>query len=78
MQEFEVLFYDKEDGSEPAKEFILSLDTKMRAKVLLLWSFFRITGPNYENPIQSRSVTASLNFAPKLALIFHGCCTSLL
>lgn len=34
MQEFEVLFYDAADGTEPAKEFILGLDTKMRAKVL--------------------------------------------
>lgn len=35
MQAFEVLFYRKEDGSEPAKDFILSLDKKMRAKILL-------------------------------------------
>ena len=34
MQEFEIIFYDKEDGTEPAKEFLLSLDIKMRAKML--------------------------------------------
>ena len=34
MQEFEIVFYDKPDGSEPAKEFILSLDEKMRAKIV--------------------------------------------
>ena len=34
MQEFEVIFYDKEDGTVPAQEFILSLDKKMRAKML--------------------------------------------
>ena len=34
MQEYEIEFYDKADGSEPAKEFILSLDKKMQAKVL--------------------------------------------
>ncbi len=28
MQEYEIEFYDKPDGSEPAKEFILSLDKK--------------------------------------------------
>ena len=33
MQEYEIEFYDKADGSEPAKEFILSLDKKMQAKV---------------------------------------------
>ena len=34
MQEFEIIFYDKADGTEPAKEFIESLDDKMRARVL--------------------------------------------
>ena len=33
MQEFEIIFYEKSDGTEPAKDFILSLDTKMRAKM---------------------------------------------
>jgi len=28
MQKFRVIFYDKKDGTEPAKEFILSLDKK--------------------------------------------------
>lgn len=30
VQEYEVLFYDKADGSEPAKEFILGLDRAKR------------------------------------------------
>jgi len=34
MQEFEIIFYEKSDGTEPAKDFILSLDIKMRAKML--------------------------------------------
>lgn len=34
MQEFEVIFYDKPDGTEPVKDFLDSLDTKMRAKML--------------------------------------------
>lgn len=34
MQEFEIVFYDKPDGSEPVKEFLLSVDLKMRAKIL--------------------------------------------
>lgn len=34
VQEFEVIFYEKPDGTEPAKDFILSLDKKMRAKVI--------------------------------------------
>ena len=34
MQEFDVIFYAKSDGSEPVKEFLDSLDIKMRAKVV--------------------------------------------
>ena len=28
VQEYEVIFYDKADGTEPAKDFILSLDSR--------------------------------------------------
>lgn len=34
MQDFEVVFYNKPDGSEPVKEFLLSVDSKMRARLL--------------------------------------------
>lgn len=34
MQEFEIIFYNKADGTEPVKEFLDSLDIKMRAKML--------------------------------------------
>lgn len=34
MNEFEVVFYDKPDGSEPAREFLLSVDDKMRARLI--------------------------------------------
>ena len=34
MQEFEVVFYEKPDGSEPVKEFLLSVDNNMRARLL--------------------------------------------
>ncbi len=34
MQELEVVFYDKPDGTQPAKEFLDSLDIKMQAKMV--------------------------------------------
>jgi len=34
MDKFEVEFYTKVNGDKPAKDFILGLDAKMRAKVL--------------------------------------------
>ena len=33
MPRFEVDFYEKENGEQPAKEFMLSLDKKLRAKL---------------------------------------------
>ena len=34
MKAFQAIFYDKENGSYPAEEFVVSLDKKMRAKML--------------------------------------------
>lgn len=50
MQEYEIEFYDKADGSEPAKEFILSLDKKMQAKVLRTVALLREAGPFLREP----------------------------
>lgn len=50
MQEYEVLFYDKADGSEPAKEFILGLDPKMRAKMLRTVELLAVNGPELREP----------------------------
>lgn len=33
MQNFEAIFFEKDDGSCPVEEFLLSLDKKMRAKL---------------------------------------------
>ena len=50
VQDFEVVFYDKEDGAEPAKEFILSLDKKMRAKMLRTIMLLADNGPMLRAP----------------------------
>lgn len=50
MQEYEIEFYNKPDGSEPAKEFILSLDKKMQAKVLRTVALLREEGTFLREP----------------------------
>lgn len=50
MQEFEIIFYDKEDGTEPAKDFILSLDTKMRAKMFRTVELLQKNGNRLREP----------------------------
>jgi len=34
MQEFEIIFYETDTGEKPVKDFLDSLDVKMRAKML--------------------------------------------
>lgn len=50
MKEFEIIFYDKPDGSEPAKEFLLSLDKKMRAKTVMLIELLSKNGSELREP----------------------------
>jgi phage-related protein len=45
MVNYIVEFYEKRNGEEPAKDFILSLDTKMRAKVLRVIDLLETNGP---------------------------------
>jgi phage-related protein len=50
MQDYDVVFYDLPDGSEPAKEFILSMDLKMRAKLLRTVQLLADNGPALREP----------------------------
>ena len=50
MREFEIVFYDKPDGTEPAKEFLLSLDTKLRAKTVMLIELLAENGSALREP----------------------------
>ena len=50
MENFKILFYDKPDGSEPAKDFILSMNVKMRAKMLKTIELLSTNGNNLRKP----------------------------
>lgn len=50
MKNFEIIFYNKENGDEPAKDFLLSLDEKMQAKMLRTISFLAINGFELREP----------------------------
>jgi len=47
---FEVEFYRKSDGSAPAKDFIDTLDTKMKAKMLRLIDMLEQNGNDLREP----------------------------
>ena len=50
MDKFEVEFYTKDNGEKPAKDFILSLDVKMRAKVLGIINVLEEKGNQLREP----------------------------
>ena len=50
MQEFDVKFYDKADGTKPAKEFIVELPPKMRAKMLRTVDMLETNGSELREP----------------------------
>lgn len=50
MDKFEIVFYEKSDGTEPAKDFILSLDKKMRAKMLRTIEMLQDNGYELREP----------------------------
>ena len=47
---FSVEYYEKEDGTRPAEEFILSQDVKMRAKIFTMLTFLEEMGPDLREP----------------------------
>ncbi len=50
MDKFEVEFYTKDNGEKPAKDFILSLDIKMRAKILGIIDVLEEKGTQLREP----------------------------
>lgn len=48
--EFEVEFYKKEDGTKPAKDFIFSLEPKMKAKMLDMLQVLEENGNTLREP----------------------------
>lgn len=77
MQEYEIEFYDKADGSEPAKEFILALDAKMRAKVVRTVGLSGRKGLHCGSRTPSIWRMAFLRSAPSSAPTLPVCCTFL-
>lgn len=50
MREYDVDFFIKENGECPVKEFLLSIDKKMRAKILVDIDLLEENGPQLREP----------------------------
>lgn len=50
MQEYEIIFYEDEKGNVPVKDFLDSMDLKMRSKMLLSINIIKVQGPLIRMP----------------------------
>ena len=50
MQNYDIEFYSKENGEEPAREFILEVEPKMQAKILKILDLLQVNGPYMRLP----------------------------
>lgn len=50
MKRFNVIFYEKEDGSRPALDYINTLSDKMRAKIYKIASMLELDGTRLRMP----------------------------
>ncbi len=50
MKHFEVIFYEKEDGSKPAAEFLRNVEPKMRVKAVQMLRILEEKGKNIREP----------------------------
>lgn len=66
MQEFEIVFYDKPDGSEPVKDFLLSVDDKMRARLLKTIDLLAVNGTNLRMPYSEHLVDGIFEIRAKI------------
>ena len=66
MTEFEIVFYDKPDGSEPAMEFIMSLNDKMQARVLRTIDLLSKNGAELREPYSKHLVDGIFEIRAKV------------
>ncbi len=50
MEKYYIEFYTKDNGVEPVKDFILTLDAKMKAKLLHIFEILEENGPSVRLP----------------------------
>ncbi len=50
---FKIEMYETDDGKKPVREFLLALDTKMRAKVLRNLKHLQKNGPALREPLSA-------------------------
>lgn len=76
MECYDVDFYHKENGDCPVDDFLESLDTKMRAKVLGAVALLEANGPQLREPYSKFIGDEILRSVLSRAAISHVFCIS--
>ena len=66
MQKFEIVFYDKPDGSEPVRDFLLSVDDKMRARLIRMIELLARNGVALRMPYSEHLVDGIFEIRAKV------------
>ena len=80
LQDFEVIFYRKKNGEEPAKDFLINLEPKLRAKIARAISRLEKNGTELREPFSKHledgifelRATFSSNISRVLYFFFTG------
>lgn len=67
MTKFEVVFFEKENGEQPAREFVASLEKNLRAKTLRLMKMLADNGPELKEPYSKHLCDGIFELRPKVA-----------
>lgn len=78
MRGYDVDFFIRENGDCPVKEFLLSLDKKMRAKLLVELDLLEENGPQLREPYSKHLEAGSLSSGQSRGRTSRACCTSFL
>ena len=73
---FDVEYYEKEDGTFPAEEFILSLDSKMQAKMFVSLICLKPSEISFVNLTPNRLETEYMRFVQRWLPTLQEFCIS--
>ena len=62
MENFTVEFFEKEDGTFPAEEFILAQDLKMRAKIFRMLELLELKGNDLRQPYSKKIADNAIKY----------------
>lgn len=74
MEEYQIIFYEKEDGEQPAADFIRSTDKKMAARIVTDLKLLALEGPSARGRCQSTWKMAFSSCVPSREAILRVCC----